>query len=124
MGEVFQASRAAGLSGVATAASLALGTAGMEWQECGSEGFWIKPLLEDEERGLRSWLMRVDPGAWSPPHAHDDVEQVYMLEGSFYDQERSYGPGDYIVRDAGAEHSGGSEDGALMLVFYSPASAR
>ena len=123
MSEIFQARGADGIVGVPAAASLSLATAGIEWQPCGSDGFWIKPLLEDPARGLRSWLMRVDPGAYSPPHAHDEVEQLYLLEGSFYDQDRRYGPGDYIVRDAGAEHSAGSDDGALMLLFYSPASA-
>ena len=123
MSEIFQARGADGITGVPAAASLSVATAGIEWQACGSDGFWIKPLLEDPARGLRSWLMRVDPGAWSPPHAHDEVEQVYLLEGSFYDQDRRYGPGDYIVRDAGAEHSAGSDDGALMLLVYTPASA-
>ena len=65
--------------------------------------------------------MKVDPGAFSPTHAHDDVEQVYVLEGSFYDQDKTYGPGAFIVRAAGALHSAGSDDGALVLLFYSPA---
>ena len=65
--------------------------------------------------------MKVEPGAWSPMHAHGEVEQVYVLEGSFYDQDNTYGPGDYIVRAAGADHTAGSENGALILLFYSPA---
>ncbi len=121
MSEVFKSWQQGGLRAIAKTGSLDYDAGDSEWQECGADGFWIKPLLEDESAGLRTWLMKVDPGAYSPAHAHDDIEQVYILEGSFYDQDKTYGPGQYIVRDAGAMHSGGSENGALMLLFYSPA---
>ena len=91
------------------------------WQDCGAEGFLIKPLLENAESGLRTWLMKVEPGAFSELHAHDEIEQIYVLEGSFYDQEKTYHAGDYILRSAGALHTAGSETGALVLLFYSPA---
>ena len=95
--------------------------AGAEWQPCGADGFLVKPLLEDGDSGLRTWLMKVEAGAWSPAHAHDEVEQIYVLDGSFYDDEQTYGPGEYIVRAAGAMHTAGSETGATVLLFYSPA---
>jgi len=91
------------------------------WQDCGADGFLIKPLMEDAGAGLRTWLMKVEPGAFSALHAHDEVEQIYVLEGSFYDQQRSYRAGEYIVRAPGAMHTAGSESGALVLLFYSPA---
>ncbi|MEM7563125.1 MAG: cupin domain-containing protein [Pseudomonadota bacterium] len=90
-----------------------------QWQDCGAEGFWIKPLLQDEGSQLRTWLMKVDAGAFSPMHAHEEIEQIYVLEGSFYDQDHQYQAGDYIVRAAGAMHTAGSEDGAIVLLFYS-----
>ena len=65
--------------------------------------------------------MKVDPGAFSPLHAHEEIEQIYVLEGQFYDQAKTYGPGDFIVRAPGAMHSAGSEEGAVVLLFYSPA---
>ena len=65
--------------------------------------------------------MKVDAGAFSPMHAHDDIEQIYVLEGSFYDQDKTYGPGDYVIRAPGALHSAGSEEGAVVLLVYSPA---
>ena len=92
------------------------------WQPCGAEGFLVKPLLEDTTSGLRTWLMKVEAGAWSESHAHDEIEQIYVLEGSFYDQDKTYRAGEYIVRDAGAMHTAGSETGATVLLFYSPAS--
>ena len=93
----------------------------VEWQDGSTEGFQYKLLLEDPATSLRTYLMKVDAGAFSPPHAHDELEQVYVLEGSFYDQHRTYRPGEYIVRAPGAMHSGGSENGAVVLLFYSPA---
>ena len=93
----------------------------LEWQDCGAEGFWIKPLLDDKENGLRTWLMKVDSGAFSALHAHDEIEQIYVIDGSFYDQDLCYVAGDYIVRAAGAMHSAGSYDGALVLLVYTPA---
>ena len=94
----------------------------VDWQDCGADGFRIKPLLEDRQAGIRTWLMKVDAGAFSPLHAHDEIEPIYVLEGSFYDQNKTYGPGEFIVRAPGAMHSAGSEAGAVVLLFYSPPS--
>ena len=92
--------------------------AGGEWQDCGSEGFAVQALLEDELRGLKTWLMRVEPGASAALHGHEEIEQVYCLEGSFTDGEANYAPGDFVVRAPGAPHLTASEDGATMLVVY------
>ena len=94
----------------------------VDWQDCGADGFRIKPLLEDSQAGIRTWLMKVDAGAFSPLHAHDEIEQIYVLKGSFFDQNKTYGPGEFIVRATGAMHSAGSEAGAVVLLFYSPPS--
>ena len=99
--------------------SVLLAGADTEWQDCGADGFWIKPLLQDEGSQLRTWLMKVEAGAFSEMHAHEEIEQIYVLEGSFYDQEHRYQAGDYIVRAAGAMHTAGSDDGAIVLLFYS-----
>ena len=56
---------------------------GGEWRPSGTPGFWVKPLVEDAEAGLRTWLMKSDPGASSKLHSHDEIEQIYVLEGSF-----------------------------------------
>jgi len=92
----------------------------MQWQPSGTDGFWLKPLFESAPDKLRTWLMKVDPGSYSPMHAHTEIEQIYVMEGSFYDQHKTYGPGDMIVRAPGAEHEAGSESGGLMLVSYAP----
>lgn len=98
--------------------------AGGEWRASGTAGFWIKPLVEDERAGIRTWLMKSDPGASSTLHAHDEIEQIYVLEGTFSDAEASYGPGDFVIRAPGADHLTACEAGSLSLVIYSrPAGA-
>ena len=121
MGELFERGSAA-VSALPLPASGSKHTDGAaaNWQECGAEGFLVKPLLEDGASGLRTWLMKVEPGAWSDLHAHDELEQIYVLEGAFYDQDKTYRAGEYIVRAAGAMHTAGSETGATVLLFYSP----
>ena len=120
MSERFNQQKPGGLDSLPIGNSHDFDSNEIEWQECGADGFWIKPLLEDSSAGLRTWLMKVDAGAFSPLHAHEDIEQIYVLEGSFYDQDKTYGPGEFIVRAPGAMHSAGSEDGAVVLLFYSP----
>lgn len=120
MAEIFHRDESlAALMALPPEGSNALATSELDWQACGAPGFSIKPLLEDPEAGVRSWLMQVEAGAFSDLHAHEEIEQIYVIEGSFYDQEKRYGPGDFIVRAAGAMHTAGSETGAVVLLFYS-----
>jgi quercetin dioxygenase-like cupin family protein len=65
--------------------------------------------------------MKLEAGAFSALHAHDETGQIYVLDGPFYDQDKICGPGEYIVTAADAMHSAGSENGAFVLLFYSPA---
>jgi quercetin dioxygenase-like cupin family protein len=92
-----------------------------EWEATESEGFWVKRLYEDPARREITWLMRIDAGAYSPPHAHEDFEQVYVLEGSFFDDDRLVRAGEFCARSPGAVHSAASDDGAIMLVIYTKA---
>ena len=109
------------IDAVASAASSYMTTVDTDWEATDSDGFWIKRLYEDEQRGECTWLMRVDAGAYSPPHSHEEFEQVYVLEGSFYDEDRTVKAGEFCARSAGAVHSAASDDGALMLVIYTKA---
>ena len=98
--------------------TLVVRTADAPWQETGTAGFLIKPLYEDSASGQRTWLMKVEPGAEAPSHAHDETEQIYVIEGSFYDQDNTYGPGDFAIRAPGVMHTGGSKDGAIVFLVY------
>ena len=89
------------------------------WQHENEDGFAYKTLFEDPKTHQTTVLMRVEAGALAGSHAHDQLEQVLVLEGTFYDDDRTYGPGDFIVRAPGAMHTGGSKTGALVLLIYS-----
>jgi anti-sigma factor ChrR (cupin superfamily) len=118
MSEMFINTQAKGLKQLPENASVNFDANQLDWQDCGTEGFSIKPLLEVEGQTIRTWLMKVEPGAFSPLHAHTEVEQIYVMEGSFYDQEKTYHAGEFIVRAPGAMHTAGSEDGAVVLLIY------
>ena len=121
MNEMFKATdKAVGLK-MPLGESLMLKSREIAWQGSDAPGFWVKPLIEDDHQGIRTWLMKVDPGAFSDMHGHSEYEQIYVLEGAFYDQDHEYGPGDFIVRASGALHTAGSKEGAVVLLFYSPA---
>ncbi|MBU6266785.1 MAG: cupin domain-containing protein [Sphingomonadales bacterium] len=91
--------------------------AGGEWRES-APGFLEVPLLDDARAGLRTVLMKMAPGCYSPRHSHDRAEQIYVIEGEFHDDDTIYGAGDYLVRPAGTPHIAGSREGATVLVIY------
>jgi anti-sigma factor ChrR (cupin superfamily) len=98
--------------------SVYLDLAATDWQPDGDK-FWVKLLYENPARGERTCLMKIDPGAWFPLHAHEEMEQIFVLSGSFYDQDRTLRAGDYACRVPGAMHTAGSAEGAVILLIYS-----
>jgi anti-sigma factor ChrR (cupin superfamily) len=90
----------------------------LEWQASEEKGFWTKHLFTDPRTSKVTMLMKVDPGAFADYHAHDVLEQIYVLEGDFYDQNQTYRVGDFIARQPGASHKAGSQNGAVVLLFF------
>lgn len=88
------------------------------WASTETSGFYIKHLFRDETTGETTSLMKMDAGAFAPSHSHDRFEEIYVIEGDFYDAEQSYGPGDYIARAIGAAHEAGSRNGGTVLLIY------
>ena len=76
--------------------------------------------LIDDPAGYRTMLLQVAPGPLGVLHAHDTIEQIYVLEGDFFDDAASYGPGDFVVRMPGTQHRAGSRNGCMMMVVYAP----
>ncbi len=99
-------------------ATLVARATGEDWQDCGSDGFLIKPLYEDPASGQRTWLMKVEPGASAPLHDHEELEQIYVIEGEFSDDRNTYRAGDFAVRAPGVMQTARSESGALVLLVY------
>ncbi|MGF6261863.1 anti-sigma factor ChrR (cupin superfamily) [Paraburkholderia youngii] len=66
-------------------------------------------------------LMRVAPGAYAESHSHTLLEEIYVLEGEFADENNHYGKGQYCIRAAGTPHTASSESGCTVLLVYRPA---
>jgi anti-sigma factor ChrR (cupin superfamily) len=62
--------------------------------------------------------MRVDAGAFAPSHTHDQLEEIMVIEGEFFDEDCTYRAGDYCVRAPGTPHTSGSHDGCTVLLIY------
>ena len=89
------------------------------WMAGERAGELVRPLLEDRS-GYRTMLMQVAPGPLGVDHAHDTIEQIYVIDGDFFDQDASYGPGDFVLRMPGTMHRAGSRNGCTMVVVYTP----
>jgi anti-sigma factor ChrR (cupin superfamily) len=90
-----------------------------DWQPTEFSGFWIRNFLVDPAASATTMLMKIDPGAFAGLHSHAELEQIFVLEGSFHDQDRVLHAGDYCCRAPGAPHTAGSEDGAVVFLVYS-----
>ena len=70
-----------------------------EWSEPAWEkvapGIECKLLATDEERHRVSMLVRLEPNASYPPHTHAGVEELHLLDGELWIDERKLVPGDY-----------------------------
>lgn len=89
-----------------------------DWQPTSAKGFYIKPIFRDETTGESTLLMKMDPGAHAPNHSHQQLEEILVLEGDFYDREHRYVAGQYCIRAVGAEHETKSENGGVVLLIY------
>jgi anti-sigma factor RsiW len=65
-----------------------------EWEEV-APGIFCKLLAADTEKHRISMLVRLLPGVAYPPHVHADVEELHLLDGELWIDERKLHPGDY-----------------------------
>ena len=65
-----------------------------EWQHV-APGISCKFLASDADSHRVSMLVRLAPGASYPPHVHASVEELYLLSGELWIDERKLYPGDY-----------------------------
>jgi anti-sigma factor ChrR (cupin superfamily) len=72
-----------------------------EWKEV-APGISVKLLARDTERDLISMLVRLVPGGSYPPHTHAGVEELHLLHGELWIDDRKLHPGDYNRGEPGA----------------------
>ena len=94
-----------------------------DWTPAERPGELLRVMVDDAA-GYRTLLSKVPPGPLGETHAHDTIEQIYVIDGDFYDDDASYGPGDFVLRMPGTQHRAGSRGGCTMLLVYAPLVAR
>jgi anti-sigma factor ChrR (cupin superfamily) len=72
-----------------------------EWEQV-APGIQCKLLATDTERQRVSMLVRLAPGASYPAHTHAGVEELHLLDGELWIDERKLFPGDYNYGAPGA----------------------
>jgi anti-sigma factor ChrR (cupin superfamily) len=72
-----------------------------EWEQV-APGIECKLLATDSERHRVSMLVRLAPGASYPAHTHAGVEELHLLDGELWIDERKLFPGDYNYGAPGA----------------------
>jgi anti-sigma factor ChrR (cupin superfamily) len=99
-------------------------TAAQRWSEPDWEqvapGIECKLLATDAERHRISMLVRLAPGASYPPHTHAGVEELHLLDGELWIDERKLCPGDYNSGPPGAsDERVWSETGCTCILITS-----
>ena len=78
----------------------------------------IKVLYEDKPKGEMTCLLKWEPGATLPMHRHPEIEQTFVIEGSFYDHDGICRAGEFVWRRVGSFHETHSDEGAVILAVY------
>jgi len=89
------------------------------WTEVGP-GIFCKLLETDTELQRVSMLVRLAPGASYPPHRHAGIEELHLLEGELWIDDRKLHPGAYNRAEPGtADSRVWSETGCTCVLVTS-----
>jgi quercetin dioxygenase-like cupin family protein len=100
-------------------------TARRDWQEPDWEeaapGIFCKLLATNTEQDLVTMLVHLAPGVEYPPHRHAGVEELHLLDGELWIDDRKLYPGDYNRAEPGSgDKRVWSETGCTCLLVTSP----
>lgn len=90
----------------------------MDWKPSQFEGVEIKVLYEDKKQGELTCLLRWQPGTTLPFHKHPEIEQTWVLSGSFSDHDGICRAGEFVWRKPGSLHETHSAEGCVILAIY------
>jgi quercetin dioxygenase-like cupin family protein len=90
-----------------------------EWSEV-APGISCKLLATDAENNRVSMLVRLAPRTAYPPHRHAGVEELHLLNGELWIEERLLRPGDYnLGQPGGVDQRVYSETGCTCVLITS-----
>jgi anti-sigma factor ChrR (cupin superfamily) len=69
------------------------------WEEV-APGIFCKLMATDSKRHRVSMLVRLLPGVEYPPHTHAGLEELFLLDGELWIDDRKLLPGDYNRAEA------------------------
>jgi hypothetical protein len=90
----------------------------MDWKPSQFAGVDIKVLYEDKARGEMTCLLRWEPGTTLPFHKHPEIEQSYVISGSFSDHDGICRAGEFVYRHPASMHETHSAEGCVILAIY------
>jgi anti-sigma factor ChrR (cupin superfamily) len=91
-----------------------------DWEEV-APGIFTKILARDTERDRVTMLVRLLPGVSYPPHTHAGVEELHLLDGELWIEDRLLYPGDYNYGSPGhSDQRVFSETGCTCVLITSP----
>jgi anti-sigma factor ChrR (cupin superfamily) len=92
----------------------------LDW-ETPAPGIYCKILSTDSERRRVSMLVRLDPNTEYPPHTHAGLEELHLLDGELWIDDRKLYPGDYNCATPGTSDARvWSETGCSCVLITSP----
>lgn len=90
-----------------------------DWDEV-APGIFVKLLANDDVNHRISMLVRLLPGVEYPPHSHAGVEELHLLDGELWIDERKLYPGDYnLGKPGGSDKRVWSETGCTCVLVTS-----
>jgi anti-sigma factor ChrR (cupin superfamily) len=91
-----------------------------DWEEV-APGIFCKILATDTERDRVTMLVRLLPGVSYPPHTHAGIEELHLLDGELWIEDRLLYPGDYNYGEPGhSDQRVYSETGCTCVLITSP----
>jgi anti-sigma factor ChrR (cupin superfamily) len=96
----------------------------LPWVATPDPAIKMRVLYHDPATDRLTVIVRLEPGARIPFHVHEDIEQTYVLEGSFEDDEGRCAAGNYVFRPPGSRHSPVAPNGATILVYFNKGTIR
>ena len=91
----------------------------MPWQAVPVPGLSSKTLYVDASRKYATSLVRMEPGAIYPAHRHNDVEEVFLIEGDLLVEGVHMRRGDYCRSTPGSIHGAAKTRGGVLLLVFS-----
>ncbi|WP_394146820.1 cupin domain-containing protein [Shewanella atlantica] len=89
----------------------------LDWLSSPQKGVSRKPLArENQESGHATSIVRYQVGAHFSAHNHPMGEEIFVLEGTFSDDDGDYPQGTYIRNPPGSSHRPFSTDGCTLFV--------